>query len=294
MNIFLKTYLFIRDILTSPLVINAYVFYQNNRVRRTNWGDDINYFFLREISHKRICIHQHSSYSYFFKKTNYLIIGSTVNLLCNEQSVIWGAGVISDDIELPCRPYKIYAVRGPLTRRYLLKRGITCPEVYGDPALLLSLYYRPKIKKKHELGIILHYKDNTIENKERILQTFPKAFFIDIAHYNNWLDFVNQLLSCNVILSSSLHGLIIAESYKTPNVWIKLSDNIMGGEFKFHDFFLSINRDRLAPVDLTSHVDANEIQKAICSWNEGSIDLKRLIKSCPFKIKKTNEHTMDI
>jgi len=294
MNIFLKLYLFLRDCLTSPLVINAYVFYQGNCVKQTNWGDDINYFFLKEISRKRICIHQHSSYSYFFKKTNYLVIGSTVNLLCNEQSVVWGAGVISDDLELPYKPIRVYAVRGPLTRKYLLKRGIACPEVYGDPALLLSLYYRPKIEKKHRMGIVLHYKDQTDENKKRILEAFPDVCFIDIAHYDHWLGFVDKLLSCNVILSSSLHGLIMAESYGIPNVWVKLSDNVMGGEFKFHDFFLSINRDRLAPVDLTSHVDANEVGKAIHSWNKGSIDLRCLINSCPFKIKYPDEYIMDV
>lgn len=294
MNIFLKIYLFIRDFLTSPLVINAYVFHQGNSVKHTNWGDDINFFFLKEISRRSICIHQHSSYSYFFKKPNYLVIGSTVNLLCNEQSVVWGAGAISDDLELPFKPSRVCAVRGPLTRKYLLKRGIACPEIYGDPALLLSLYYRPKIQKNHRIGVILHYKDQIDENKERILQAFPDAYFIDIAHYNNWLDFVNKLLSCDSVLSSSLHGLIIAESYGIPNVWIKLSDNVMGGEFKFHDFFLSINRDRFGPVDLMFHVDTDEVEKAILSWNKGFIDLKCLLNSCPFKIKSPDEYTMDV
>jgi len=181
-----------------------------------------------------------------------------------------------------------------LTRKYLLKRGIVCPEVYGDPALLLSLYYCPKVEKKHRIGVVLHYKDQTDENKERILQAFPDVFFIDIAHYNNWLGFVDQLLSCDVILSSSLHGLIVAESYGVPNVWVKLSGNVMGGEFKFHDFFLSINRDRFAPVDLTNHADVNEVEEAIRSWSKGSIDLECLINSCPFKIKYPNEYTMDV
>lgn len=33
-----------------PVIINAFVFYQNNkRIKHENWGDDINYYFLREI-----------------------------------------------------------------------------------------------------------------------------------------------------------------------------------------------------------------------------------------------------
>lgn len=32
-----------------PVIINAFVFYQNNkRIKHENWGDDINYYFLRD------------------------------------------------------------------------------------------------------------------------------------------------------------------------------------------------------------------------------------------------------
>lgn len=60
---------------------------------------------------------------------------------------MWGAGVIDDAKELPAHPKKVLAVRGPLSRKYLLDRGIECPAVYGDPALLVPKVYHPSVTK---------------------------------------------------------------------------------------------------------------------------------------------------
>ena len=94
------------------------------------------------------------------QKDNYLAIGSTLGMLTNEHTIVWGSGTIDDSRVLDCHPKKILAVRGPLTRQWLLKQGVDCPEVYGDPALLLPRLYTPSVqKKRYKLGIIPHYDD---------------------------------------------------------------------------------------------------------------------------------------
>ena len=94
--------------------------------------------------------------------------------LCNDKSIVYGSGI--RDIDQNIKNGVIKIVRGPLTRKRLSEINCYCPPVYGDPGLLLSLYYNPTIKKTHKLGIIPHhihykvvkemYKDGDITKEE--------------------------------------------------------------------------------------------------------------------------------
>jgi hypothetical protein len=55
----------------------------------------------------------------------------------------------------------------------------------------------------------------------------PEAVFRDVA-------------ACESILSSSLHGLITADSFRIPSAWAGLSDKVIGDGFKFRDYFSSL------------------------------------------------------
>lgn len=278
-------------LLFNPVLINAYVFYENGSVRHENWGDDINYFFLSEICKRPIGMFDQFSLAFRFNLKNYLVIGSTIDMLCRDNTEVWGAGVIDGTKLLKCKPKKVYAVRGPLTRKVLLEQGIDCPEVYGDPALLISRYYQPKVKKKYKYGFIAHVSNgdkvsnlclDNIPIKER-----EDVLIIDLSKYDKWTDFPDLICSCESIISSSLHGLIMAEAYETPNVWIEFGKPLIGGRFKFHDFFLSIGRDREAPVVVEDNkIEMKQINENLKVWQAGHLDLTPLLRACPFKIKK--------
>ena len=147
------------DLLCSPTMINAYVYFDGNgSVEHRNWGDDVNYFFISLLAGRKISIYSNSSIAMRLKRDNYLCIGSTLNYLANAESIVWGSGVISEELELPVEQLDVRAVRGPLTRTYLEQRGIACPEIYGDPVLLLPYFYQPKPgATRYRLGIIPHY-----------------------------------------------------------------------------------------------------------------------------------------
>lgn len=277
-------------LLFRPVLINGFVFYEQDKVRHENWGDDINYYFLREIIQRPILMYNRISLANRLKLKNYLVIGSTIDMLCKKNTEIWGAGIIDENKPLRVKPFKVHAVRGPLTRKKLLEEGVECPEVYGDPALLIPNYYKPYVKKKYSIGFIPHRSnldsidDFTVDGVR--LSERRDVLIIDLSEYDKWTDIVDQICSCENILSGSLHGVIMAEAYGIPNLWIEFGKSLIGGHFKFHDFFLSIGRDRETPYIIKDHeLHIIDIKKELSSWQPGIINLQPLIDSAPFPIK---------
>ena len=278
-------------LLFHPIIINAFVYFDSEkRVRHENWGDDINYYFLREIVERPIVLLNRTSLAFRLNLRNYLVIGSTIDMICMSSTEVWGAGIIDGSKPLRIKPRKVYAVRGPLTREKLLAEGVECPEIYGDPALLIPLYYQPNKQKCYKYGIIPHVSNQTTVANLRLngkcISECANIRIINLGQYTHWHDIIDQVCECELILSSSLHGLIIAEAYHVPNVWIEFGKPLIGGHFKFHDFFMSIHCDREKPVVIRGiEIPLGAINEESTRWRQGSIDLRSLLDACPFKLK---------
>ena len=172
------------------------------------------------------------------KKTRHLMaLGSILGGSGFFDAVVWGSGIKSFDqiSSLGKRKYiqklDIRAVRGPLTREALVACGYSCPAVYGDPAVLMPYIYKPKIRKIYPAGVILHYM------QDMKLPDYIKN--IDIRT-DNYKCFIDDLCSCEKIISSSLHGIILAEAYGIPAIFLA-----EGREFemlKYYDWYLSSSR----------------------------------------------------
>lgn len=291
--IFSKMWRFFKNVrlLHSHILVDGFVKVHNGIIIHDNWGDDLNYFFLKEVVEKPLLIYNMYSMAFRYSLRTYLIIGSTIEMLTKENTYVWGAGIIYGDRPLRCKPQKVYAVRGPLSRNVLINNGVDCPKIYGDPALLIPLYYQPTIEKKYKYGIIVHdidtcgYRNITIDGI--LASSMDYVLMIDLSKYEKWTDIVDQVLSCESVISCSLHGIIISEAYKVPNVWVEFNEPLYGGRFKFHDFFSSIGRDREAPVFVEDNkIEMKQINENLKEWQAGHLDLTPLIKACPFKIKK--------
>jgi pyruvyltransferase len=228
-----------------------------------NWGDKLNPILIQHISGQKVIYTKKAGH---FK---YIVVGSILHY-ADDKSEVWGAGLISSNHKPRGNP-KIHAVRGPLTRKRLLELGHDCPEIYGDPALLYPRYYNPKIEKKYELGIIPHYKDKEnswVRNKKG-------AKVIDIQGPLNKV--VDEVCSCEAIISSSLHGIIMADAYGIPGYWVKLSDKLVGGDFKFRDYCMSVGREPIALILTNTNIEEQFFDYKI------NIDLGKLMNACPFK-----------
>lgn len=243
-----------------------------------NWGDALNPYLVRALSGREA---QHLE---GFYHDRYLACGSVLGA-ANARAEVWGSGFIREGETVLERPRAIHAVRGPLSREALLRQGIDCPEIYGDPALLMPMIFNPEVPKIYEVGIIPHYVDK-MHSWVMACRGDPSLAVIDVESATE--AFVRSVKACEVILSSSLHGLICADAYGIPNLWVQFSDDLIGGEFKFKDYRLSIRSTDLAPV----RVDGGRSPASLAAQAKPfplGIDMQKLLYSCPFLERNTFE-----
>ena len=269
----------------NAILINCYV---DDRcwhgIKHRNWGDDLNYYLMNRISNRPIVVYNGFWLARKLKKKNYLCIGTLLDAVnySNPQTVVWGSGVSGQERSF-VPPLEIYSVRGYKTLEFLGKHGIECPNSLGDPALLLPRYYTPFTQsKKYKLGIIPHVIDLDFDVINKIRETQTDILIIDLAHYEKWTDVIDQICSCEIIASSSLHGLIVSDAYNIPNCWITLSGKISGGLFKFYDYFSSVNRKDSEPIKIDKISDLLQVYKQVSLWKSIEIDTDEILKCCPF------------
>jgi pyruvyltransferase len=152
---------------------------------------------------------------------------------------VWGSGFIREGDTVSGNP-NILAVRGPITGA---KVGCS---IYGDPALLLPMIYQPSMAKRQHVGVCPHYVDEDLVT--------GRGFNVISMLGAEPTNAIDAICACEHILSSSLHGLIVANAYGIPATWIRLSNDLNGGDYKFRDYFASINVPDYPTIDLRSGV----------------------------------------
>jgi hypothetical protein len=129
------------------------------------------------------------------------------------------------------RHAQVHALRG---KRTLERCRLNGTPVLGDPGLLASDYVKRPEKPEVVHGIIPHYVDREHEQVKKWSHR-EDTLVIDIRAGVRHV--LNQAAMCQSIVSSSLHGLVIADSLGIPNQWVRLSEKVLGGEFKFVDYY---------------------------------------------------------
>ena len=271
----------------NALLINAYVDDDTwTGIRHSNWGDDLNYYFISHLTKRPIVFLHRFWLAKKLNLKNYLCIGTLLDAVnySRESTIVWGTGVSGQD-RLFTNPKEICSVRGKKSIDFLQQKNMPYPALVGDPALILPLFYQPKNKeKKYKLGIIPHVID--LEHpvlKQIQSENSNEVLIINLSKFDKWTDIIDQICSCESIASSSLHGLITSDTYGVPNCWIELSGKISGGHFKFYDYASSVNRTFNGPI--TMHTNINQIIEECKQWTQPTINHGDILKSCPFNIK---------
>lgn len=235
-----------------------------------NFGDALTPWLINKLSGKNVIYTPPSKDVVTYMATGSMLDDDITN------SIIWGCGIAwrNDVIR---KPLEIRAVRGPISRQRTIECGYECPEVFGDPALLLPRLYMPTMQIQYKLGIIPHYVDHG-----RVVDAYGTKEDVKIINILDPIESViDNILSCNKIISSSLHGLITAQAYGKCNLWVEFSNDIIGDGTKFIDFLLSIGAVPYKPIDLRQPCDLDQLWMSI-SLPDTRINLQKLIDACPF------------
>jgi len=195
--------------------------------RHGNFGDELTPFILQEVL--GVVVER----AHTMEEADLISVGSILSEIpVSYSQFVWGTGAMFEESAISLSDAKVRAVRGLLTRCRIPQ---ATPSALGDPALLANLIPTSWDQcVKYELSILPHYVDMNDDELCKFLRRNPDVHVIDPCQ--PVLQVLRDIQSSQAVLSSSLHGLIVADAYGVRNGWTKLSDKLSGGTFKFHDY----------------------------------------------------------
>lgn len=169
-------------------------------------------------------------------------VGTIAHVFRNGEVHVWGSGLdrtinpLGDDrgpwAPPPDTRFVIHATRGRNTRQAFLDNGIAAPEAFGDPGWFCHKLWPELVdsEKLYDLGIVLHLTELEQETPDAA----PAARFLRYHIPDDLKDrvcvistitdrsvagvraTVEKIARCRRILSTSLHGIVVAESMGVP------------------------------------------------------------------------------
>ena len=263
-----------------------------------NFGDELNVYLLQRLfgidamyANKKHC--------------DYVCIGSLLQAFITRPSImriikkwikpsvyVWGTGFIKKSPEykhILMRKMKICALRGKLTLNQVKEytRQNLDDVVLGDPGLLINrLIDKNKIQKIYKLGIIPHYVDKNNPLLKNI--NVENSIVIDIQTPVPVV--LKQIAQCENIISSAMHGLIASDSLGIPNMRMVLSDKIIGGDYKFLDYYSALDIETPTPILITEWTRITNVDfiKQAYSVSPAKVEqiCQKLLQAFPYKNRK--------
>jgi hypothetical protein len=100
---------------------------------------------------------------------------------------------------------------------------------------------RPAVTR--EIGLVPHGHHRQHLGLARLAVTGGRRLRVVNVHQDA-ATAVREIASCSVVITTSLHGLVVADSYGIPAVWTTLDPPLSGGDFKFRDYETALTPGR--------------------------------------------------
>ena len=183
-------------------------------------------------------------------------VGSILHF-ARQGDTVWGSGVNGKSFGMTYdfEDLDVRAVRGPLTAEFLRKRGITVPDVFGDPGLLVGrLWDREALRgdgPRHPVTVIPNLNDYPRYDRDE--NTIDPRLPLETI--------LVRIARSELVVGSSLHGIVIAESLGVPARLVRSASEPM---FKYEDYYYGSGRAAFSPAD--------SVPAAIAAGGEGPLD----------------------
>lgn len=188
-----------------------------------NFGDDLTRFILESEGYS----HEWSAPD----GAELVLTGSVLeHLPAHWAGTVCGAGKLHERTRVHLADARVFALRGRLTLAGAT--GVRKDVALGDPGLLVPRWVRQP-QAKHNLGVLPHWTDG------ELYQRFPYGRLIDPRQPAQ--DVVQQIAECKALITSSLHGAIVADAFGIPRQ-AELAPAMTGdhshdgGDFKWRDY----------------------------------------------------------
>jgi len=157
-------------------------------------------------------------------QAEWVSIGSVLGWFDGFRGTVFGSGRSGGNAPPPDLTHAdVRALRGTLTQQ-LVKGGERA--VLGDPALLITDFISPE--PQGGTAVVPHWQD-----QDRMRNLYPDAEFVDVT--GPVADALTAIGTAERVISSSLHGIVLADAFGLPRMW-DYFDGTQSQGFKFRDY----------------------------------------------------------
>lgn len=173
---------------------------------------------------------------------------------------VWGSGCIGPIRRDFTANVRFASLRGPLSME-VLKIEV---DSFGDPGLLAPEILGDRPARTDRIGLVIHHKVLADHWRDELMPRDPNTVLIDVRNPDH-MAVVREIAACRLVISSSLHGLVVADAFGIPNIWLNPRGNHANSRFKFYDYANSIGRPMRQPVEL------RDLDAAIADYDDDEL-----------------------
>ncbi len=219
----------------------ARLYVRRNGRSLSNFGDAVSPLIMRELT-------GHTYRWAPLRSAELVSVGSVLNAYAKvgSEAYIFGSGVrVEHEFKSRTRSIpsdRIGGVRGHHSAKTL---GLSADRVIGDPALVVSELLPTRVHRRTGTRVLVLPHFATFGHRRAIqsLNALKNLGYEVILPNQDPVNIAGKIRGADLLITSSLHGIIFADSVNTPVTRVSFPDVEHENDFKYHDYESLYGRD---------------------------------------------------